>query len=132
MKNKKHFRESIHHFFIGFILIVEGFDKLHQQTIIGGLMLLFGITLLLYFVYVLIRKKQDFNLKIMAHLFEALTLLFTSYIYYNEGKIYLPYFNLAPSIALFISVVVMLYKRKKSIQTNKKKIDGRKGTYRQR
>ena len=116
MKNRKHFFESIHFFLIGFIITTEGIEELHSHVIIGGLMLLFGITLLLYFIYTQIKKKQGFNLKVMAYLFEAVVLLFTSYILFKEEKTYVPYFYLAASIGLFISIIVLFYKRKNIIQ----------------
>jgi hypothetical protein len=115
MKNRKHFLESLHFFLIGFLITTEGIEELHNHVIIGGLLLLFGITLLLYFIYAQIKKKQGFSLKVMAHLFEAVVLLFTSYLLFKEGKTYVPYFNLAASIGLFISVVVLFYRRKKII-----------------
>jgi ABC-type transport system involved in cytochrome c biogenesis permease subunit len=123
MKNRKHFLESLHFFLIGFLITTEGIEELHSHVIIGGLMLLFGITLLLYFIYVQIKKTQGFNLKIMAHFFEAIVLLFTSYILFKEEKIYVPYFNLAASIGLFISIAVLFYRRKKNFQVNKIQVD---------
>jgi uncharacterized YccA/Bax inhibitor family protein len=123
MKNRKHFLESLHFFLIGFLITTEGIEELHSHVIIGGLMLLFGITLLLYFIYVQIKKTQSFNLKIMAHFFEAIVLLFTSYILFKEEKIYVPYFNLAASIGLFISIAVLFYRRKKNFQVNKIQVD---------
>jgi hypothetical protein len=123
MKNRKHFLESLHFFLIGFLITTEGFEELHNHIIIGGLMLLFGFTLLLYFTYVLINKKQGFNLKIMAHLFEAVVLLFTSYILFKEEKVYVPYFNLAASIGMFISIVVLLFRRKNFIRVNRNQVD---------
>jgi hypothetical protein len=118
MKNRKHLLESLHFFLIGFLITTEGFEELHSHAIIGGLMLLFGITLLLYFIYVQIKKKQGFNLKIMAHLFEAVVLLFISYILFKEEKTYIPYINLAASFGMFISIAVLFYRRKKIIQDN--------------
>jgi hypothetical protein len=123
MKNRKHFLESLHFFLIGFLITTEGIEELHSHVIIGGLMLLFGITLLLYFIYVQIKKTQGFNLKILAHLFEAIVLLFTSYILFREEKIYVPYFYLAASIGLVVSIPVLFYRRKKNIQVNKIKVD---------
>ena len=123
MKNRKHFLESLHFFLIGFLITIEGIEELHSHIIIGGLMLLFGITLLVYFIYVQIKKTQGFNLKIMAHLFEAVVLLFTSYILFREEKIYVPYFYLAASIGLLISIVILFNRRKKDIQANKIMVD---------
>jgi hypothetical protein len=114
MKNRKHFLESLHFFLVGFLITLEGIEEIHNHVILGCIMLLFGITLLLYFAYVQIKMRQGFTLKVMALLFEALVLLFTAYILFKEGKTYVPYFNLAASIGLFISVIVLLYRRKKS------------------
>jgi hypothetical protein len=117
MKIVRHRLEALLPFIIGFSLTVEGWEKVPEETFAGMLIMLFGVTLLVYALYALKKKGQEFVLKVAVHLFEAVTLLFVSYIYFEEGKKYLPYFNLAPSIALFISVVVMLFKR------NKEKMD---------
>ena len=46
----------------------------------------------------------------IVHLFEGFALLFTSYIFFADGKQYLPYFTLAASIGFFISVYVSIKK----------------------
>jgi hypothetical protein len=112
MKNRKHILESFHFFLIGFLITTEGFEELHSHAIIGTFMLLFGITLLIYFVYVQIKKKQGFILKVIAHLFEAVVLLFTSYILFKEGKTYVPYINLAAAMGMFASIIILFYRRK--------------------
>jgi hypothetical protein len=47
--------------------------------------------------------------------FEGVALLFTSYIFFEEGKKYLPYVTLAASIGFFVSVVVIYIQTKKSV-----------------
>lgn len=123
MKNKRHLFESLHFFLIGFLITTEGIKEIDIHVIIGVLMLIFGLTLLAYFILVQIKKKQGFVLKIMAHFFEAIVLLFTSYILFTEEKVYVPYLYLAASIGLFISIVVLFYKRKKINQGNKIQVE---------
>lgn len=104
---------SVHHFIIGCVLIIKGYDKIsHHYNIIGGLILSFGIIIILYFIYVLLKRKQNKNLDAGVHFFEALVGLFTAYIFFKEGKVYLPYVCLIASIGFFISVYVSLVKKK--------------------
>ena len=58
MKNKKHFMEALHHFIVGFFLTIKGFDKFTHHHLIGGLILAFGIIILLYFLYEIWRKSR--------------------------------------------------------------------------
>jgi len=73
MKNKKHFREAFHHFIVGFFLTIKGFDKFTYHHMIGGLILAFGIIILLYFLNEIIAKKQGITLKLLVHVFEGLS-----------------------------------------------------------
>ena len=115
MKNKKHFLEAFHHFIVGFFLTIKGFDKFTHHHLIGGLILAFGIIILLYFLYEVLAKKQGRTLKLLVHVFEGVALLFTSYIFFEEGKKYLPYVTLAASIGFFVSVVVIYIQTKKPV-----------------
>ena len=85
-----------------------------HHAIIGSIFLLFGITILSYFIYVLFKKQPSHNLELMVRWFEALASLFTAYIFFTEGKTLLPYVFLLASIGFFISVYVF-YKKKKEI-----------------
>jgi TRAP-type uncharacterized transport system fused permease subunit len=113
MKNKKEFLESFHSVIIGFFLTVEGFDKFTNHRFIGGLILVFGILILLYFLYNILTKRESALLKLIVHLSEGIALSFTSYIFFKEGKIYLPYITLLASVGFFISVVILLIKAEK-------------------
>ena len=110
MKAKKHILESIHHFIVGFFLILKGYDKMAHHQLIGGVILAFGGIILIYFLYEMLAKKQSRTLKILVHLFEAIALLFTTYIFFKDGKTYLQYFTLAAAIGFFISVIVLFRK----------------------
>jgi hypothetical protein len=113
MKNKKHILAAFHHFIVGFFLTIKGFDKFtHCHHLIGGFIFTFGIIILFYFLYEISAKKQGRTLKLLVHLFEGLALLFTSYIFFEDGKTYLPYITLTASIGFFISVVVIYFKTK--------------------
>jgi len=113
MQNKKHVLEKIHHLIVGFFLTLKGVDKISHHYILGGLILGFGITILTYFFYKITRNVHNKALSVMVHLFEALALLFTAYIYYSEGKVYLPYVVLLASVGFFISVIILMAKKNK-------------------
>lgn len=110
MKNKKKFIESFHSVIIGSYLTVEGFDKFDLNRFIGGLILAFGIIILLYFLYNIFTKRESILLKLLIHLSEGTALLLTSYLFFKEGKIYIPYVTLLASVGFFISVVILLIK----------------------
>jgi hypothetical protein len=114
MKNKKHLLESIQHFIVGFYLTFEGYDQISCHPIIGGLILFFGLILLIYFFYEIPKKRQDIAFKLFVHLFEGFALLFTAYIFFRENKIYLPYVTLAASVGSFVSVIVLFIKTRKA------------------
>jgi hypothetical protein len=110
MKNKKKFIESLHSVIIGFYLTIEGFDKFAHNRFIGGLILAFGIIILLYFLYNIFTKRESVLLKLIIHFSEGTALLLTSYLFFKEGKIYIPYVALLASVGFFISVVILLIK----------------------
>lgn len=113
MTGKKHLLHSIHHLLIAGILILKGYDKYSHHNIIGGLMLFFGIIVLLYFIYMIFKKNESRTMNIVIHLFEALVSLFTAYIFFEEGKKYLQYMCLLASLGFFIAVYVSFTRRKK-------------------
>ena len=81
MSSKKLVLEKIHHLIVGFFLTLKGIDKITTHTLIGSLILMFGLTLIGYFIYQIKTKSDGNTLQILVHLFEALALLFIAYIY---------------------------------------------------
>jgi drug/metabolite transporter (DMT)-like permease len=114
MAGKKHLLHSIHHFLTGAVLVIKGIDKTAHHAMLGGLILLFGVLILSFFVYTVTKKRLSHQLEGMVRWFEALVTLFTAYIFFTEGKTLLPYVFLLASIGFFISVY-MFYKKKKDI-----------------
>ena len=116
MAGKKHLLHSLHHFLTGTVLIIKGIDKISHHTIIGGLVLLFGVLILSFFVYTLLKKRHGQHLELMVHWFEALVSLFMAYIFFTEGARYLPYMFLLAAIGFFIAIYV--HSRRKAMKTN--------------
>lgn len=114
VKNKK-LLHSFHHFLIGCLLILKGFDKFSHHNIIGTLILIFGIIILGYFIYSMVRKRENKNLGLIVHIFEAMVGVFTTYIFFKEGKVYLPYLSLLATIGFSIAVYVSWVKLKKEV-----------------
>jgi len=117
MENKKNILKSGHHFIVGFFLTIEGYDKFHRHNFVGGLILFFGIALLLYFAFEVAKKKDGLTLKLLTRLFEALALLFVTYIFLKDGKTYLPFVTFAASTGFFVSVFMLLPNRHKQKDT---------------
>ena len=112
MENKKHKLETIQHFIIGFFLAFEGFDWIIQHPVMGSIILVFGVIILLYIVYQIFRPRQNRALNLAVQFFEGVALLFASYINYKEDKLYLQYILLFAAVGSFVSVIVMLLKKR--------------------
>lgn len=112
MATKKYLLHSFHHFLIGGILVLKGFTKFDHHPLLGSLIILFGIIILLYFFYTILKKTESRKMNIAIHIFEALVAIFTAYIFWDEGKRYLQYASLLAAIGFFIAAYIHI-KRKK-------------------
>ena len=116
MVQKNAFLHTVVHVLIGFSLTLKGYDKFsHHHTIIGSIILAFGIIILFYFFYVLLKKHPSEKLNLLVHWCEALASLFTAYIYFTEGAKYLPYVFLLAALGFLISIYITHYRKKKVI-----------------
>ena len=116
MSGKKHKLHLFHHFMMSGILIFKGYDKFsHHYYVLGGLIFLFGLIVLSYFLYMLFKQKESNTMHILIHLFEGFASLFTAYIFYLEDKKYIQYGMLLAAIGFFISVIVYANKNRKRI-----------------
>lgn len=105
---------SIHHLFVAIILLLKGFDKIqHHHSFIGWTILLFGLVILVYFIFIKLAKKPHSLLKLFIHLFESIALFLTSYVYFQEGKTFLPYVTLIAAIGFLIATLLHLKGNKK-------------------
>jgi hypothetical protein len=111
MEGKKHLLHTIHHLLTGGVLVIKGFDKVGHHPFLGGLMLLFGVLILSFFVYTQVKKHLSYHFELMVRWFEALVALFVAYIFFTEGKQWLPYVFILAAIGFFISIYV-LHKQK--------------------
>lgn len=110
---KKHLR-SFHHFFVSVILITKGFDKIqHHHSFIGWTILLLGIIILIYFIFIKLSKKPYSFLELIIHLFESIALFLTTYVYFQEGKTLLPYVTLIAGIGFLFAAILHLRGHKK-------------------
>lgn len=114
MVGKKHLLHSFHHFLTGAVLTIKGVDKISHHAFIGSLILLFGVVILSYFFYTLIKKQHNQNLELVVRWFEALVALFMAYIFFSEGRTLLPFAFLLAAIGFFISIYVF-HKKAKSL-----------------
>jgi FtsH-binding integral membrane protein len=112
MKNKL---LSIHHFIVAVILMSKGFDKIqHHHNLIGWTILLLGIIVLSYFIFIKLSKKSHSFLELVIHFFESIALFLTTYVYFQEGKSFLPYVTMIAGIGFLIATIIHLkehYKR---------------------
>lgn len=113
MVKNKHRLNSVIHLLLGSTLILKGYDKYSHHNILGGVMLLFGIIVLLYFIYTILKKKESRTMHILIHVFEALVSLFIAYIFFEEGKKYVQYGFILAAIGFFIAAYVSFTNTKK-------------------
>lgn len=107
MQGSNNFLHSLHHFLVAFVLCLKGFDKIsHGHPVIGGLLLLFGLIILFYFIYTVRTKNSGHMLEDIVHWFEALAALFMAYLTYTDGSKYLHYVFLLAAIGFFIAIYV--------------------------
>lgn len=105
---------SIHHFIVSVILISKGFNKIqHHHSFIGWTILLLGIIVLSYFIFVKLTKKPHSTLEVIIHFFESMALFLTSYIYFQDGKSFLPYVTLIAGIGFLVATFIHLKGHKK-------------------
>ena len=112
MVSSNRFIHSAHHLVVGFALTLKGLDKISHHFVLGGIILLFGLIILVYFFYLIFKKHPLKKLDGIIHWFEAIASLFTAYVYWQEGATYLPYVFLAASIGFFIAIIVSGKKHK--------------------
>jgi hypothetical protein len=117
--NKKRIRESILTLCAATVLVsdfigVSTMDsvKLHEMEFLRGIILLLATIVFTYLLYELLTKKENWKLKLVAHLFEGLAQLFASYILFMEHLKLLPYATLAGSIATFVVTIVRFRKER--------------------
>lgn len=106
MSKVKHRLDLVIHFLLGSTLILKGLTKLPDHNVLGGLMFLFGVTVIVYFIYVLLKKEHSRVMHIIIHLFEALVSLFIAYIFFEEGKKYVQYVFILAAIGFIIAALV--------------------------
>jgi len=105
---------SIHHFIVSVILISKGFNKIqHHHSFIGWTILPLGIIVLSYFIFVKLVKKPHSTLDVIIHFFESMALFLTSYIYFQDGKSFLPYVTLIAGIGFLVATFIHLKGHKK-------------------
>ena len=116
MAKNKHLLHSLHHLLVGVALCLKGAAKVSHHAFMGGLILLFGVTIISYFFYLQITKHATRKLTDLVHWFEAFASLFAAYIYFEEGATYLPYIFVLASIGFFIAIFVS-YKKNRRVAT---------------
>ena len=102
------------HLLVAIILIAKGYDKVeHHHSLIGWTILVFGIIILGYFIFIKSAKKKHSLLEPTIHLFESIALFLTSYIYFKEEKTFLPYLTFIAGVGFLVAAIMHLFKNKK-------------------
>jgi hypothetical protein len=112
-EGKKQFLHIIQHLLLASVLIIKGVDKISHHAVIGSIFLFFGVTILVYFFYSLFNRHHTHKLELVAHGFEAIASLFSAYIFFVEGKKFLPWFFLLAALG-FVVAFFIHYRKGKS------------------
>lgn len=111
----KHKYSTIAHLLTGFVLVLKGYTKITDHyPFTGSIILGLGLIIFAFVAYERRQKKHNPKLQMIAHFFEGMALLFTTYVYIDEGKNYLPYATAAAAIVLFVTVYILYKKQKKN------------------
>ncbi len=104
---------SFQHLLVALILISKGIDKIqHHHSNIGGIILVMGIVILIYFIIIKILKRSRALFETIVHFFESIALFLTSYIYFQEDKVLLLYVTLLAACGFFIAALLHLRKHR--------------------
>jgi hypothetical protein len=114
MAGNKKILHSLHHFLTAAILITKGIDKIGHHSVIGATLLLFGLTILVYFIYTLFQEQHNQRLEYVVRWCEGIVALLMAYLFYSEGKTFLPFVFLLSAIGFFISIYVYHKKARNS------------------
>lgn len=113
---------SIHHFVVALILLSKGFDKIqHHHSFIGWTILLLGVVILGYFIFLKIAKKPHESVVLLMHLFESIALFLTAYVYFQEGKTWLPYVTLLAAVGFLVATILHLFQHQKKTDSASQK-----------
>lgn len=106
---------SIQHFLVAVILITKGFDKIqHHHSFIGWTILLLGMIILIYFIFLKTSTSSHTFLEIIIHLFESIALFLTAYVYSLEGKSFLPYVTAMAGLGFLVAAFLHVKRHNKS------------------
>lgn len=106
-KEAKNKLEAVSHLIVGILLFVKGYDKLSHHFIFTGIIILsMSLIIISYFIYLSAKKIHDKKLELAVHIAEGVALLFTSYVYWETGKQYLPYATGIAGIGYLIAAVI--------------------------
>lgn len=105
---------TIAHVATGIVLSLKGYIKItDHHALVGSIILCFGLAIIGYVVYEKRQKIHSRHLVVAVHLFEGLALLFTTYVYINEGKTYIQYLTFAAAIGFFTGAFLLYRKTNK-------------------
>lgn len=111
----KHKLGTMAHTVTGLALALKGYAKLtDHHAVIGSIILISGLSIIGYVLY---ERRQQTHSRLLGtgiHFLEGLALLFTSWVYFEEGKTYLPYVTMAAAIGFFVTVP-LLYRRNRGM-----------------
>ena len=72
---------------------------------------MFGIVVITNMIFILIGEELFF--RGIIHLFECIALFLTTYVYFQEGKFFLPYITLIAGIGFLFPTLLQLKEHKK-------------------
>ncbi|MBK6275861.1 MAG: hypothetical protein IPF58_14755 [Saprospirales bacterium] len=105
---------SIQHILVALVLIPKGLDKIEHHHIFYWLDDSINGNNYFRLLYLSkITKTKNHFLLIGIHLFESISLFLTSYVYFEEGKKFLPYVTLIAAIGFLVAMMTHITKIKK-------------------
>lgn len=108
---------ALHHLVSGGVLALKGFDKLEQRYFyVGAALFALGVLLLAYFTFERFAQNSSRHLSVLGHACEGVAFLFLTYLYFVEGRLFLPWATLAAATGLLIAALAHARPSKASFQ----------------
>ncbi|MFY8005184.1 MAG: hypothetical protein ACOVNR_10070 [Chitinophagaceae bacterium] len=89
---------TLHHIVMGILFITKGLGKINHHPLIAIFFLVIGLSIFSFYCWMKMKQKQNGFLKNLMHLLEGIALITTAYIFWQEGKHWLPYFTLIAAL----------------------------------
>jgi len=111
---RKHRLEIMLHILTAMILMIKGYDKIgHHHLAAGGIIVGFGILVLFIALFGEKMGLSHKTAKLVCYAVESVALFITAYVFFGDGKKFIPYLYAFAAVMYLVAVVLTAKKREK-------------------